>query len=300
MNQRIERALRLGPPPAVAWLVAFAVVASVAAAATGLHLLVMSDAKVLHAWWAGLAAAGATAVGTLPAMLSLQGSPRARHAMLGFGSGVMLAATAFSLVVPGIHAAQAQGHGPWVAAGIVGSAMLLGAAMLVTLDHGLPLERFVEDLASRERALLIKRTWLFVFAVALHNLPEGLAIGVAFGGTSTSTASALATGIAIQDIPEGLVIAMALRSAGYGRSLSVGLGAVSGLVEPITAVLGAGIVTFSAPMLPWGLAFAAGAMLYVVSHEMIPESHRLGPQRDATVWLMLGFVLMMAMDTALG
>jgi ZIP family zinc transporter len=263
--------------------------------------VVMPDPKVVQALWGGLFAAAATALGTLPVVLQQRISERTRDAMLGFGAGVMLAACAFSLVVPGIEAARTQGAGPWGAAAIVAAGILLGALLLVALDHWLPHEHFIKGIeGSREHARALRRTWLFVFAIALHNLPEGLAIGVAFGGADPLAASALATGIAIQDVPEGLVIALALRGAGYGRGLAVALGAASGLVEPMGAVVGAGVMGLSAGLLPWGLAFAAGAMLFVISHEMIPESHRQGHERYATAGLMLGFVLMMMLDTALG
>ncbi len=129
--------------------------------------------------------------------------------------------------------------------------------------------------------------------------PEGLAIGVAAAGTDAVGAQALATGIAIQDVPEGLVVALALSGVGYGRWTSAGLGVLSGLVEPIAAVFGAVLIGVSAGLLPWGLAIAAGAMLFVISHEIIPESHRKGHEAWATSGLVLGFVLMMLLDTAL-
>jgi ZIP family zinc transporter len=145
----------------------------------------------------------------------------------------------------------------------------------------------------------LKRVWLFAFAICLHNVPEGLAIGVAVAGTDPEGAMALATGIAIQDVPEGMVVAMAMRSVGYGRLSAVGLGLLSGLLEPLAAVLGAAVISFSASLLPWGLATAAGAMLFVISREVIPESHRSGNGAFATGGLMLGFVIMMILDTAL-
>jgi ZIP family zinc transporter len=141
--------------------------------------------------------------------------------------------------------------------------------------------------------------WLFVFAIALHNLPEGLAIGAGYAGNEGVRANALAIGIAIQDVPEGFVVAAALLAAGYGRAFSVALGVASGLVEPLGAVVGAAVIGHSALLLPWGLGFAAGAMLFVISHEIIPESHRKGHESFATAGLMLGFVLMMILDTAL-
>ena len=167
------------------------------------------------------------------------------------------------------------------------------------MDRLLPHEHFIKGREGIE-AHRLRRTWLFVFAITLHNLPEGLAIGVGYAGNDPVRGTALATGIAIQDIPEGLVVAVALIAAGYKRSFAVALGMLSGLVEPVGAVLGAAVVGWSAAMLPWGLGFAAGAMLFVISHEIIPESHRKGHEVYATCGLMLGFVLMMLLDTALG
>ncbi|NML16961.1 ZIP family metal transporter [Azohydromonas caseinilytica] len=256
---------------------------------------------VRQALLGGTIAAAATALGTLPVLLAQQSSARARDTMLGFGAGVMLAASAFSLTIPGLRAAQAQGAGPWGAGGIVGAGIVLGALLLLALDRWLPHEHFIKGIErDHPHAHALKRTWLFVFAVSLHNLPEGLAIGVAFAGTDLVRASALTTGIAIQDVPEGLVIALALQGVGYSRGFSVFLGAVSGAIEPVGAVLGAAVVGLSASLLPWGLAFAAGAMLFVISHEIIPESHRAGHEGHATMGLIIGFVLMMVLDTALG
>jgi len=246
----------------------------------------------------GLLAAGATALGTVPVMFSQALSEKVQDAMFGFGAGVMLAACAFSLVAPGMDAAGELGHGPWSAGLIVGGAVLLGAAVLLAMDRLLPHEHFIKGKEGIEVHRL-RRTWLFVFAIALHNLPEGLAIGVGYVGNDPVRGSALATGIAIQDVPEGLVVALALLSAGYRRSFAVALGMLSGLVEPAGAVVGAVVVGWSAALLPWGLGFAAGAMLFVISHEIIPESHRKGHEVYATCGLMLGFVLMMLLDTAL-
>lgn len=247
----------------------------------------------------GLVAAGATAAGTLPILTMRTLSARVQDSLLGFGAGVMLAASAFSLTIPGLQAAAEQGHGPWSAGAIIGAAILLGGGVLLMVDRTLPHEHFIKGREGVE-ALRLRRTWLFVFAIALHNIPEGLAIGVGYAGTDPLRGTALATGIAIQDIPEGLVVAVALLSVGYSRAFSVMLGMASGLLEPVAAVLGAVVVGWSAPLLPWGLGFAAGAMLFVVSHEIIPESHRKGHEVYATCGLMIGFVLMMILDTALG
>lgn len=257
------------------------------------------DPKMSAALQGGMMAACATLLGTLPVLMSHQFSQRAFDTMLGFGAGVMLAACAFSLITPGLAAAEAQGMGPWGAGTTMGAGILLGAALLFAIDRLIPHEHFIKGVEGWQ-AKKLKRAWLFVSAIALHNLPEGLAIGVAFAGSDTVGANALATGIAIQDVPEGLVVALALRGVGYSRILSAGMGAASGLVEPVAAVIGAGVIGISAAMLPWGLACAAGAMLYVISHEIIPESHRAGHEAFATGGLMLGFVLMMLLDTALG
>lgn len=247
----------------------------------------------------GCGAAAATALGTLPVLFAWQPAQRTQDAMLGFGAGVMLAACVFSLIIPALDAAADMGAGKWGASGIVAVGIIAGAVALLFIDRLLPHEHFVKG-PEGHRARQIKRVWLFVIAIALHNLPEGLAIGVAFAGSDHAAASALSIGIALQDIPEGLVVALAMRAVGYGRGVAVGVAVFSGLVEPLMAMLGVLVVTLSAVMLPWGLAAAAGAMLFVISHEIIPESHRQGHEAWATGGLMLGFVIMMLLDTALG
>lgn len=236
------------------------------------HLLqrVLADPVLTAALQAGSMAALATALGTVPVLLSQRLSDRAQDTLFGFGAGVMLAACAFSLIIPGLAAANAAGAGPWQAGTTMGAAILLGGIVLLALERWLPHEHFIKGKEGPE-ARTLKRTWLFVFAIALHNLPEGLAIGVAFAGTDTMRAAALATGIAIQDVPEGLVVALALHGVGIGRWRAAAIGAASGLVEPVAAVFGASVIAYSAPLLPWGLACAAGSMLFVVSHEVIPS-----------------------------
>lgn len=259
---------------------------------------------VLQALGGGMVAALATALGTVPVMFSQNMSERTQDTLFGFGAGVMLAACAFSLILPGMDAVRAQalfGGSDAAASGVMGAAILLGAGAMLLMDRVLPHEHFIKGREGMdlEAARRLQRTWLFVFAIALHNLPEGLAIGVGYASNGMA-GNALATGIAIQDVPEGLVVSMALLAAGYARKLAVVLGMLSGLVEPVGAVVGAAIVSTSLGILPWGLGFAAGAMLFVISHEIIPESHRKGHETFATGGLMLGFVLMMIMDTALG
>ncbi len=258
-----------------------------------------NGATVQAAFLAGSIAAGATVLGTLPALFAHSLNRRLQDSMLGFGAGIMLAAASFSLVLPALDTAGRLGAGPWGSGLAVGLSLLVGAGLVMWLERMLPHEHFIK---GREGAVAqkLRRTWLFVFAIALHNLPEGVAIGVGYAGNEGMRANALAMGIAIQDVPEGLVVAVALLAAGYRRAVAVGLGIASGLVEPVGAVLGAAVVGYSAALLPWGLGFAAGAMLFVISHEIIPESHRKGHEAYATAGLMIGFVLMMVLDTALG
>lgn len=290
-------AVRMSPLKRGMWT--FLALAGIAAFYQGWHLLHTHHPVVGDALLGGLAAAGATALGTLPILFCRTLSDRTQDTMLGFGAGIMLAASAFSLVIPALGAASELGLGRWAAGVTVGAAILLGAGALMLMDQRIPHEHFIKGKEGKD-ARALRRAWLFAFAITLHNFPEGLAIGVGYAGNDALRASALALGISIQDVPEGLVIAIALRAAGYSRGFAAALGAASGLVEPIGAVLGAALVGGSAQLLPWGLGFAAGAMLFVISHEIIPESHRKGHEAWATSGLMLGFVLMTLLDTALG
>ena len=287
------------------WLGIAIVVAGALVLAGQFWKFVTSAPVVWNAFVGGSVAALATALGTVPVMFSQRLSERVQDALFGFGAGVMLAACAFSLIIPGLEAARMQGMaggGPWAAGSIIGASILLGGAALMLMDKLLPHEHFIKGREGMDGHAVrkLRRTWLFVIAIALHNLPEGLAIGVGYAGNDGLRGNALATGIAIQDVPEGLVVAVALLGAGYRRWVAVVLGMATGLVEPLGAVLGAAVIGWSASLLPWGLGFAAGAMLFVISHEIIPESHRKGHEAFATSGLMLGFVLMMLLDTALG
>ena len=248
---------------------------------------------------AGLWAAAATAVGTLPVLLAQKFSQRSYDAALGLGGGIMLAATSFSLVLPAINASKNAGASSAAASMTVGGGILIGMLAVMLLGYLVRSERVLGDGAARTDTTATTRAWLFVGAVAIHNLPEGLAIGVGYGGVDAAKAHTLAMGIAIQDIPEGLVVAIALRSVGYGRVFSAVLGAVSGLVEPLGAVSGALLIEASARFLPWGLASAAGAMLYVICHDVVPEAHRHGHCKTASCALVIGFIVMMVLDTAL-
>lgn len=246
----------------------------------------------------GAMAALATAVGTTPVLFAQKLSKRVCQAFLGLGAGIMLAATSFSLVIPSLAASRATGAGAWEASVVTAIGILLGMVLVMGLDRVAGAGIQVQD-AAGHAAKTIKRAWLFVAAIAIHNFPEGLAIGVAYAGVDIAKAHGLATGIALQDIPEGLVVAMALRAVGYGRLLSAGLGVASGIIEPIAAVGGAALIEISAGLLPWGLACAGGAMLYVICHHIIAESHKDGLSQFASGALVTGFVVMMVFDTAL-
>jgi ZIP family zinc transporter len=246
----------------------------------------------------GGTAAAATAVGTLPILFSQNFSKRTYDRFLGFAAGVMLGATAFSLIMPALASAKGAGAGPWMASGLVGSGVVVGAALLLLLDRVVSADAVLAggDVLDRHS---LKRAWLFVWAVALHNLPEGLAIGVAYAGIDFEKANSLAAGISIQDVPEGMVVALALRSVGYGRLLSVALGMASGVIEPVAAAVGVALIGISAGLLPIALAGAAGAMLFVIVNDVIPEAHKHGYGTSASVALVGGFILMTVLDTAM-
>ncbi len=250
------------------------------------------DGALRDAALGGLMAASATALGAAPVLFMRRIGAGTQGLLLGFGAGVMLAASIFSLLLPGFDAAIARGATETGATLVVASGLAIGAALLLALDRALP------HTHAPGQSRSVTAVWLFVFAIAVHNIPEGLAIGVAAGDAGSG--NAVATGISLQNVPEGLIVAIALASAGYGRVFSFAIAALSGLVEPLAAIMGSLMVTASAALLPWGLAAAAGAMLFVVSHEIIPESHRRGHETLATAGLMTGFVIMMMLDTMLG
>ena len=272
-----------------------------------LALLVQSLVQVLagevaagfaYAMLGGAAGFAATALGALPALI-LRGIPqRLEDSLLGFAAGMMLAASAFSLLLPGLAAGADILGSKVAAAGIVVLGMGLGVLLMMGLDEFTPHEHGQTGPCGpgNERC---GRVWLFVFAIALHNLPEGMAIGVGFAQGDLSVGLPLTTAIALQDIPEGLAVALAMRAAGFSAPLAVGVAVVSGLLEPVGALLGVGLASGLAIAYPIGLGLAAGAMIFVVSHEVIPETHRNGHQTSATLGLMAGFALMMVLDTAL-
>jgi len=245
---------------------------------------------------ASLLAGMATGVGALPVFFFKRVPQTVLNTLLGASAGVMLAATSFSLVIPGIE----NGEIVWPGFGvyIVVFGMLSGALVLDLIDKYLPHEHFIKGPEGPSSKL--KRIWLFVIAITIHNFPEGMAVGVGFGTGDIGSGISLAIGIGIQNIPEGLAVALPLLGLGYTRWKAFSIAAATGLVEPIGGILGAGAVTVFHPVLPFALAFAAGAMLFVISDEIIPETHSEGKSRQATYGVMVGFVIMMALDNLLG
>lgn len=256
------------------------------------------EPRMLRALEGGALCALGTALGAVPVLVIRTMPVALADTLLGFGAGVMLAATAFSLIIPGLDAAQAIGLGKWGAGGLISFGLLFGAFCLYLVDlkvSGASPEALV---GSAQQPVIAARIWVFVIAIIAHNIPEGMAIGVSAGG-GMPDADSLAMGIALQDVPEGLVIALVLAGAGMARFKAFAIGAASGLVEPVAAVICAWLVTVAELLLPLGLACAAGAMLLVVTQEIIPESRSNGHHRLASLGLCLGFCLMMVMDTAL-
>ena len=269
------------------------------AAATHALLTVFAGSQALRMAGVGSLAAGLmTAVGALPVLFLRSVKTGTEDMLLGFGAGVMLAASCFSLILPGMDAAVAQTGSKGIAAVIVALGITVGALFLTLCDRVLPHEHFIkgyEGLDSKK----VRGIWLFVIAITLHNFPEGLAVGVAFGSGDAVSGMAIATGIGLQNAPEGLVVAFALLALRYSRRNAWLIALATGLVEPIGGVIGAGVVSITQHGLPYAMGFAAGAMLFVVSHEIIPESHRKGHETRATLGVLFGFVVMMVLDTAL-
>ena len=230
-------------------------------------------------------------------------SPFYQRICLGFAAGVMIAASVWSLLIPAIEMAEEQGKIGWIPAA---GGFILGGLFLYILDKMLPHLHLMSGLTEGPSTQLKKSTLLFL-AVTLHNIPEGLAVGLSFAlaareGSSLSLSAALvlAIGIGLQNLPEGAAISLPLRKQGVSTQKAFAFGALSGIVEPISGVLGAILVGSIISIMPWFLAFAAGAMIYVVVEELIPEA-QLGEHSDSgTLGVMIGFLIMMILDIALG
>jgi len=264
----------------------------------GLHPVLQALIATLFTW-------ALTALGAATVFLARHPSRKVLDAMLGFAGGVMISASFWALLAPAIEMSAGKSLPIWLPALIgflLGGIGLRGIDLLLPHLHaGLPVEH-AEGVKTSWR-----RSTLLVLAITLHNIPEGLAVGVAFGAAAAGLPSAtlagamvLALGIGIQNFPEGLAVSMPLRREGLSQFKSFWYGQLSGVVEPIAGVIGAAVVLLAQPVLPYALAFAAGAMIFVVVEEVIPESQRSGHGDLATMGLMLGFVVMMVLDVALG
>ncbi|OLP15482.1 ZIP family metal transporter [Leptolyngbya sp. 'hensonii'] len=247
---------------------------------------------------ASLLAGLATFIGALPVLVTHKLSQRWVAGLLGFGGGVMLAATAFSLIVPGTEAAIGLGYSKAGAATIMAIGIALGGLFLALAHRFFPHEHFFKGCDGCNTRNLA-RIWLFITAITLHNFPEGLAVGVSFGG-GPSEGITTAVGIGLQNMPEGLVVAVALTAERYAAGFALGVSLLTGLVEPIGGLVGIGLIALTRSILPWAMAFAAGAMLFVICDEIIPESHQRGQEREGTIGIMLGFIIMMLLDISLG
>ncbi len=264
----------------------------------GLHPVVQALYATLFTW-------GLTALGAAGVFFHKNVNKKLLDGFLGFAAGVMIAASFWSLLAPAIEMAKGGPLPAWVPAA---TGFLAGAVMLSLMDKVLPHLHLGFPMSKREG---IKTGWhrnvLLVLAITLHNIPEGLAVGVAFGAVAANLhaatlpgAIALAIGIGIQNFPEGLAVSMPLRREGMSRLKSFWYGQLSGFVEPLAGVLGAAMVLIAQPILPYALSFAAGAMIFVVVEELIPESQIGGNTDIATMGAIGGFVVMMILDVALG
>lgn len=263
----------------------------------------LSYSPVLLALFATLYTYGVTALGAAMVFFFKSINKKILNSMLGFAAGIMIAASFWSLLKPAIEMAEELKLTPWVPA-VVG--FLSGGMFILIIDKVLP---HLHLGLAREKAEGIKTTWqrsiLLVMAITLHNIPEGLAVGVAFGALANNPdpgilagAVALAIGIGLQNFPEGAAVSIPLRREGFSRRKSFFFGQLSGIVEPIAGVFGAYMVLIIKPLLPYALSFAAGAMIFVVVEELIPES-QTGDETDlSTIGAMVGFATMMLLDVS--
>lgn len=258
----------------------------------------------MQALVAGCFTWGVTALGASGVFFSKKPNQKSLDVMLGFAGGVMLAASFWSLLAPAISTAEELGWPGWLPAAV---GFLAGAVSLRLMDTAMP--HLHPDMAPAEPdgpPSALQRTTLLVLAITLHNIPEGMALGVAFGaaglvpGADIAAAVSLAIGLALQNFPEGLAVSMPLRREGLSRRKAFCYGQLSAVVEPVFAFLGALVVHSARPILPFALAYAAGAMVFVVVEEVVPESQSSGNGDTATMGLMIGFTVMMILDVALG
>ena len=270
------------------------------------------SSPIMQAFYAGLFTWILTAIGASLVFFFKRSNRKVLDAALGFTGGVMIAASFWSLLSPAISSVETQQElgitnlPIWFAPAI---GFLFGALFIYFLDKKIPHLHLFKKIEEAEGPKTdLKKTELLVIAIAIHNIPEGLAVGVAFGalsygldiGITLGGAIALAIGMGLQNAPEGFAVSMPMRRAGFSRFKSWQWGQLSAIVEPIFAVIGAAVVIAVYPILPYALAFAAGAMIFIVVEEVIPESQSGGNTDLATMGLIAGFIVMMCLDVALG
>lgn len=266
---------------------------------------ILSQNIIWIAFLAGLFTWGTTAFGSSFVFFFRTISPKVYTIMLGFAAGIMIAASFWSLLLPSIEMSAASAVAAWVPAAV---GFIVGGLFLRLIDMLIPhLHLGASEEAREGPKTNLKRAWLMIFAVTIHNIPEGLAVGVAFGALASSgdsvsvmAALSLAVGIGLQNIPEGFAVSAPLRGEGFSRRKSFFFGQLSGSVELIGALIGALIASSMTTILPYALSFAAGAMIYVVVEELIPESQQSKHSDLATLSTLFGFVVMMILDVALG
>lgn len=257
-----------------------------------------SISPILTGFLGSLVAGLGAGLGALPIFVRASWSKDAQRLMLAIAGGMMLGATFFSLLQPALVLAREAGGSSGSAVAIVALGVLLGALALWGAHVAIPHEHFSKGREGR-RAVRLGRNTLFVLAIALHNFPEGLSVGIAYGGGAFARGHEVALSIFAQNLPEGLAVAAALIADGMRRGRAFLIALLTGLVEPLGGLVGALAVIVSEALLPWGLAFAAGAMLFVVSGEVIPETHAGGRERSATFAIIIGFIAMMALAVLL-
>jgi ZIP family zinc transporter len=260
----------------------------------------VADASLQTALVHSLLAGGVgTGVGALPVLFVRRITARAESALAGFSAGVMLAASFVALLLPALELVRrADGAGAFASWPVL-LGVALGALAIDLLHRALPHEHFAKGHEGRSTSRM-SRVWLFAIALALHNVPEGLAVGVGVASGEAQISLPVTLGIAVQNVPEGLIVAVAFLTAGYRKSHALLVTLATGLVEPLGAMVGFGAVQVVTSAMPMALGFAAGAMIYVVSHEIIPESHREGRSAVATFGVVLGVLAMLQVDAWLG
>lgn len=279
-------------------VIAVSILAPGIIALISLLLYLLFGENVVWGFIASLMAGLATGVGALPVLFMKKVPDKVFSGFLGMAAGVMLAATVFALIIPGKEYGDVLWPGNGIYIVVVG--MLIGILFLEFADRLLPHASTHRLAVDDDSANALRRIWMFILVIAVHNFPEGLAVGVNYGAGEYANGLTLAIAIGIQNMPEGLAVAMPLLVLGYSPIKTVLIATLTGLVEPIGGVLGAISVSMFQDLLPIAMGFAAGAMLHVISEEIIPQIHEKGRSRIGTFCLMAGFIVMLILENVLG